>query len=87
MPKLTVRCQHHQRLTIESGLVGKGTARAEDAQGTPAQSHTLPSVLVYEDTASLFLPVAIRRNNRFGHNISNKQSRIDNEQNHEALKT
>ena len=27
----------------------KGTARAEDAQGTPAQSHISPSILVYED--------------------------------------
>ena len=43
---------------IDSGLVGstdfsfitgRGTARAEDAQGTPTQSHILPSILVYED--------------------------------------
>jgi len=31
-------------------LAGRGTTRAEDAQGTPTQSHTSPSVLVYEDT-------------------------------------
>jgi len=30
---------------------GRGTARAEDAQGTPAQSHVSPSILVYEDCA------------------------------------
>jgi len=28
---------------------GRGTTRAEDARGTPAQSHTSPSILVYED--------------------------------------
>ena len=34
----------------DSGLVGlRGTTRAEDAQGTPTQSHRSPSVLVYED--------------------------------------
>jgi len=30
-------------------LSGRGTARAEDAQGTPTQSHISPSILVYED--------------------------------------
>ena len=34
---------------IDSGLVGGGAARAEDAQGTPTQSHISPSILVYED--------------------------------------
>ena len=35
---------------INSGLVGSGSgsARAEDAQGTPTQSHISPSILVYE---------------------------------------
>ena len=28
--------------------VGRGTTRAEDAQGTPTQSHISPSILVYE---------------------------------------
>jgi len=28
---------------------GRGTTRAEDAPGTPTQSHTSPSILVYED--------------------------------------
>ena len=28
---------------------GRGTTRAEDAQGTPTQSHISPSTLVYED--------------------------------------
>ena len=28
---------------------GRGTARAEDAQGTPTQGHTSPSILVDED--------------------------------------
>jgi len=30
-----------------------GAARAEDAQGTPTQSHISPSILVYEDHAHL----------------------------------
>ena len=35
---------------IDSGLVTRrGTTRAEDAQGTPTQSHISPSILVYED--------------------------------------
>ena len=29
---------------------GRGTARAEDAQRTPTQSHISPSILVYEDS-------------------------------------
>jgi len=28
---------------------GRGTAKAEDAKGTPTQSYTSPSILVYED--------------------------------------
>ena len=30
-------------------IYGRGAARAEDAQGTPTQSHVSPSILVYED--------------------------------------
>ena len=30
-------------------LSGRGTTIAEDAQGTPTQSHISPSILVYED--------------------------------------
>ena len=29
---------------------GRGTTRAEDAHGTPTQSHISPSILVYEET-------------------------------------
>ena len=28
---------------------GRGTTRAENAQGTPTHSHASPSILVYED--------------------------------------
>ena len=28
---------------------GRGAARAEDAQGTPTQSHISPNILVYEE--------------------------------------
>ena len=31
------------------GFSGRGTARAEDAQAAPTQSHISPSILVYED--------------------------------------
>ena len=31
---------------------GRGAARAENAQGTPTQSHISPSKLVYEDQSS-----------------------------------
>jgi len=30
-------------------LSGRGAARAEDAQGTPTQSHISTSILVYQD--------------------------------------
>jgi len=30
-------------------LSGRGTTRAEDAQGTPTQRHVSPRILVYED--------------------------------------
>ena len=36
---------------IDSG--GMSTARAEDAQGTPTQSHISPSILVYEEKRSV----------------------------------
>ena len=34
-------------------LSGRGAVRAEDAQGTPTQSHISPSILVYEDVSIL----------------------------------
>ena len=36
------------RITIRA-YTGRGTTRAEDAQGTPTHSHISPSVLVYEE--------------------------------------
>jgi len=38
-----------QQILIFSQMSGRGAARAEDAQGTPTQSHISPSILVYED--------------------------------------
>ena len=38
-------------------LSGRGTTRAEDAQGTPSQSHVSPSILVYEDKRWFHLQV------------------------------
>ena len=46
-------CRYLAWKLIDSGLVGGGTTRAEDAQGTPTQSHILPSILVYEDYSSM----------------------------------
>jgi len=34
---------------VDRRRVGRGAARAEDAQETPTQSHISPSILVYED--------------------------------------
>jgi len=40
---------------IDSRLVGgRGTTRAEDAQGTPTQSHIPQSILVYEENRDLY---------------------------------
>jgi len=36
----------------DRAMTGRGTARSEDAQGTPTQSHISPNVLVYEDERS-----------------------------------
>ena len=38
-------CINQRNATCDWG----GAARAQDAQGTPSQSHTSPSILVYED--------------------------------------
>jgi len=55
-----IECLDLSRGVIDSGLVGstdfhsshpqagRGTTRAEDAQGTPTQSHISPSIVVYE---------------------------------------
>jgi len=43
-------CRIRSTAVIDSGLVaGRGIARAEDAQGTPTQSHIPPNILVHED--------------------------------------
>jgi len=34
---------------VEGIRLGRGTAGAEDAQGTPTQGHISPSILVYEE--------------------------------------
>ena len=36
---------------------GRGAARAEDARGTPTQSHISPSMLVYEGKEGVLIPV------------------------------
>jgi len=43
---------------------GRGTTRAEDAQGTPTQSHISPSILVYEENRHSFLSDAYVRYQR-----------------------
>ena len=47
-PRLS-RTASYPRKTVDRLSGGRGTTRAEDAQGTPDQSHISPSILVYED--------------------------------------
>ena len=42
-----------EQAIIDSGLVRWGTMRAGNAQGAPTLSHISPSILVYEDQASI----------------------------------
>ena len=51
-------------------LSGRGAARAEDAQETPNQSHTSPSILVYEDKVDGFVPPAQNANLRISFKVS-----------------
>ena len=51
---IPVQVQHLFEM-IDSGLVRRGTTRAEDAQGTPTQSHASPSILAYEDDSNVVL--------------------------------
>jgi len=54
-PEAPVLAQERVRLPIHVNrvtaqvMIGRGTTRAEDAQGTPTQSHISPSILVYEE--------------------------------------
>ena len=48
-PKTCTWGPDHWVPVIDSGLVERGTTRAEVAQGTPTQSHISPSVLVPEE--------------------------------------
>jgi len=54
---------HVSQSRPDSGLgfqaSGRGTARAEDAPGTPTQSHISPSILVYEDKTFLVVPSSL----------------------------
>ena len=50
LPPLERHLTRKRRLWTGARLrVGRGDARAEDAQGTPTQSHISPSTLVYKD--------------------------------------
>ena len=42
-------------------------ARAEDAQGTPTQSHISPSILVYEEESTLWVNIRQLWSSKFGH--------------------
>ena len=43
------------RSDVDRMRAGRGATRAEDAQGTPTQSHISPSILVYEDNIYFIL--------------------------------
>ena len=51
-------------VVLDSGIIGskdfRGSTRAEDAQGTPTQSHISSSLLVYEDYSSGFKGLGFR---------------------------
>ena len=57
---------------------GRGTTRAEDAQGTPTQSQISPRILVYEDytTQAPAAVLAPEQYRSFAHNLSNIQSQL-----------
>ena len=42
-------CTPFPAISLESYISGRGTARADNTQGTPTQIHISPSILVYED--------------------------------------
>ena len=50
---LSIAMDSNRNLSRISGSdrlrIGRGATRAEDAQGTPTQSHISPSILVYEE--------------------------------------
>ena len=50
---------YFDRLRVGWLNCGRGTTRAEDAQGTPTQSNISPSILVYEDKSDPCCKVAL----------------------------
>ena len=48
--------ENNRTTVIDSGLVGRGAARAGDAPGTPTTSQISPSILVYTDRGWQFRP-------------------------------
>ena len=61
-------------LCVSLCTFGRGTARADDAQGTPTQSRVSPSILVYEDNShfrvrhlSQVMPACISHTNLIVH--------------------
>ena len=48
---LEIQVRPYDTVSYNPYLSGRGTTRAEDAQGTPTQSHISPSILVYEENA------------------------------------
>ena len=52
VPAEKARNLYGARIRPSGANSGRGTARAEDAHGTPTQSHISPSILVYEEKGS-----------------------------------
>ena len=52
---------------------GRGTARAEDAQGTPTQSHISPGILVYEEKKAQ----AYQIDRKAGREVARSVDRLD----------
>jgi len=55
---------------------GRGTTRAEDAQGTPTQSHISPSILVYENEKSRPRPKRGRSHDYCGAMVNHTRVRV-----------
>ena len=52
--------------SCSTDLSGRGVASAEDAQGTPKQSHLSSNILAYEDSTYITRYTSIRRLNEAG---------------------
>ena len=83
--QVLIVCDQHLHLVISHVLSddrlragwlnsGRGTARVQDAQGTPTQSHVSPIILVYEDNSQVDIPGSWYKSDNFGKRRARRQS-------------